>query len=80
MGSRGALMFISEPCYLDIAQSELADWPLEDHQRVRPVGCIMIKMSVRRNRDINRNFGKIREKPFSPEAGGLVSPRIDKDC
>jgi hypothetical protein len=72
-----ALVLVGEPCYLDIAKSEFANWPLEHHPRMRPVNGVMIKMGVRRNRDVDEDFRKIREKPLSPETDRIVSPRIE---
>jgi hypothetical protein len=44
---------------------------------MRPVNGVMIKMGVRRNRDVDEDFRKIREKPLSPETDRIVSPRIE---
>lgn len=72
-------MFIGEAGDLDVAEPDISNQTVKHHQRVGPLGAVMIEVRMARYRDIDRNFRKFVRKPFTEDAGRIIAPRIDKN-
>ena len=69
-------MFVGKARYFNIAELKLPNQTLENHQSVRPLDGIVVKMGVSGNYDVDPESGEIIQEPLGVRACRIISPRI----
>ena len=72
------LVFVGKASDFHMCERKFPYKPFHHQQRVRPLDCVMIEVCMGGNHNVDRDLWKLMREPFSPSAGRIVTPGIDK--